>query len=207
MEEGAANPDRVVLIDDIRPYLVSVSSHAAKMRLIIRTLQHLGLTFPYDQSTSSLSSLSWFDEYIEDCTYDSITSFVRSSSSSLPLSLSLTDSFSGIYPPMLDITVGCYRQHELAHRLGQVSRLDTAISIMTNILYTNSNKGIDSKIDIYSITISLISIRARVELACGIHNEDTIISRFRTDCRQLGISPSLLLSSSAPSLLSPLSPS
>ena len=207
VEEGAANPDRVVLIDDIRPYLVSVSSHAAKMRLIIRTLQHLGLTFPYDQSTSSLSSLSWFDEYIEDCTYDSIARFGRSSSSSpLPLALSLTDNFSGIYPPMLDITVGCYRQHELAHRLGQVSRLDTAISIMTNILYTNSNKGIDSKIDIYNITISLISIRARVELACGIHNEDTIIIRFRTECRQLGTSPSLLLPSSAPSLLPPLSP-
>jgi len=180
-----------------------VSSHAAKMRLIIRTLQHLGLTFPYDLSTLSLSSLSWFDEYIEDCTYDSIASFGRSSSSSSSLPLSLTDNLSGIYPPMLDITMGCYRQHELAHRLGQVSRLDTAINIMTNILYTSSNKGIDSKIDIYSITISLISIRARVELACGIHNEDAIISTFRTDCRQLGISPSLLLSSSAPSLLSP----
>ena len=89
---------------------------------------------------------------------------------------------------MIDMTVGCYKQHELAHRLGQRSRLDTAINIMTNIVYTTSSNGINNKVDIYSIAISLISIRARVELACGIHNEDTIISRFRADCRQLGIS-------------------
>ena len=194
MNESAANPDRVVLIDDIRPYLVAVASNEAKMRLIIRTLQHLGLVFPYDPSTAS--SLSWFDEYLEDCTYDNIKLYCNSTSSSSSSSSSvisgettvLSSPLSSVCTPMIEITVSGSRQHELAHQLGQTSKLDIAIKLMMNIIYSAASTRVFScKVDIYNIAISLISIRAKVELAYNITDHDTIINKFRTECRRLGI--------------------
>jgi hypothetical protein len=187
LNEGASNPDRVVLIDDIRPYLVAVSSNEAKMRLIIRTLQHLGLVFPYEPSTKS--PFSWFEEYVEDCTYDNIKMYGNSpsSSSSVISEDILSSPLSSICPPMIEITISGSMQHELAHRLSQTSKLDIAINLMINIIYSAaSTKVFSSKVDIYSIAINLISIRAKVELACNISDHGTIINKFRSECRQLG---------------------